>query len=446
MSPSLAAHNKLSQPQLTTIVLSGMMSQYPIAPFVGYLVDRKGPAICSLIAAFLFVFGFGGFAVEVNNTAIEKASLATFYRLTFYFLLAGLGTVFSYCSSLFSASKLFPSHIGLASGASMALFGLSPFFLSVLATNYFTDPITGLLNVSRYMTFLAFLTASVYTFSALVLRSAPGAADLTVDIRATEGVGPGESTPLLASDSPSLNPSKIEHTTSEILKTGDFWLLAVFCFLTLGVSEMIISNIGGISMSLPHSLPHLMTGPTTRKSSIAFQVNLISIANTGARILVGILADFISPAATYLPTGVLAFPKKPAISRFVFLFGSAIVLLVTFIWMEVGVQSQGNLWALSIGTGLSYSTVFTVLPGLISSLWGINNIGRNFGIMMYAPFTGTPLFSYMYALISASHKEEGETICRGRPCWQLTFYLAIVASCISLFNSIILWRRWRGKI
>jgi hypothetical protein len=70
-----------------------MMSQYPITPFVGYLVDRKGPAICSLIAAFLFVFGFGGFALEVKNST--KLSQASFYRLTFYFLLTGLGTVFS---------------------------------------------------------------------------------------------------------------------------------------------------------------------------------------------------------------------------------------------------------------------------------------------------------------------------------------------------------------
>jgi len=99
-------------------------------------------------------------------------------------------------------------------------------------------------------------------------------------------------------------------------------------------------------MSLPHSLPHSIAKPTTRNSSIAFQVNLISIANTGARILVGILADFISPGATYLPTGVLAFQNKPVISRFVFLFGSAVLLLVTFIWMDVGVYSQGNLWAL----------------------------------------------------------------------------------------------------
>jgi hypothetical protein len=117
---------------------------------------------------------------------------------------------------------------------------------------------------------------------------------------------------------------------------------------------MIISNIGGISMSLPHSLPHSTARPTIRGSSIAFQVKLISIANTGARILVGILADFISPAATYLPTGVLAFPKEPVISRFVFLFGSAILLLVTFIWMDIGVQIQGNLWALRCQFFLTY--------------------------------------------------------------------------------------------
>ena len=106
---------------------------------------------------------------------------------------------------------------------------------------------------------------------------------------------------------------------------------------------MIISNIGGISMSLPHFLPRSIAKPTTPNSSIAFQVNLISISNTGARILVGILADFISPAATYLPMGV---KNKPVISRFVFLFGSAVLLLVTFIWMDVGVQIQGDLWAL----------------------------------------------------------------------------------------------------
>ena len=123
----------------------------------------------------------------------------------------------------------------------MALFGLSPLVLSAIATSYFTDPITGLLNVSRYTTFLASLTAFVYIFSALVLHHA-GSAVLTVDgefnTRTAEEVGPGETTPLLASDmefTATPHPSKLDHTTSELLKTVDFWLLGVFCILTLGV-------------------------------------------------------------------------------------------------------------------------------------------------------------------------------------------------------------------
>jgi len=123
----------------------------------------------------------------------------------------------------------------------MALFGLSPLVLSAIATSYFTDPITGLLNISRYMTFLAFLTVFVYIFSAFVLHYA-GSPMLTVgaefNIRTAEGVGPGETTPLLASDlgfTTVPHPSKLDHTKSELMKTVDFWLLVTFCILTLGV-------------------------------------------------------------------------------------------------------------------------------------------------------------------------------------------------------------------
>jgi len=84
----LAAHNKLSQPQLTTIVLSGMISQYPIASFVGYLVDRKGPEICSLIAAFLFALGFGGFCPGSKKHHPTFASICGLFLPTYFLLLA----------------------------------------------------------------------------------------------------------------------------------------------------------------------------------------------------------------------------------------------------------------------------------------------------------------------------------------------------------------------
>ncbi|KAF8902028.1 major facilitator superfamily domain-containing protein [Gymnopilus junonius] len=445
MSPSLAVHLKLTQTQLTTIILAGMMSQYPIAVFVGWLIDQYGPSLCSFLAALMFVSGYTAFAWEVDaiSSGVFQSSPTTFYHLSFYFLLIGLGTVFSYCSSLFSASKIFPSNIGLASGFSMALFGLSPLILSVLATSFFLDPMTGLLNVPAFANCLSVLSSVVYLGGCINFYRVPWPTPSATPVESSDLIGANfaESSPLLgpgrteASITRPLNPTAIE-----LLALLDFWLLAIFCICVLGMSEMIISSIGTIVLSLPptsiESLP--------KQHSAAFQVKLISLANTISRIVVGPLADFISPLATRSSSGVSTFPRKHVISRFVFLSGAALLLICTLLWTKLYVYYQNQLWVLSVGTGLSYSTVFTVL--LISSLWGIQDLGRNFGVMMYAPFTGTPLFSYVYALVSVSHTNNGAGVCEGRSCWDLTMSLCVIACIISLVLSFVLWKRWRGII
>jgi len=130
-----------------------------------------------------------------------------------------------------------------------------------------------------------------------------------------------------------------------------------------------------------------------------------------------------------------------------FMSGSAILLLLTFGWMLVGIQSQQELWLLSIGTGIAYGAVFTVLPSIVSSVWGLSNLGRNFGVITYAPFIGTPFFSYLYAFISASHVTAGnDGVCKGRECWQLTFAVTCGAAVLSLLSSMYLWKRWKGRM
>ena len=72
------------------------MSQYPVTVFVGALIDRHGPALCTLIGGLLFVAGFGGFASEVAFApGGPPPTRAAFYRLVAAFLFIGLGTVFS---------------------------------------------------------------------------------------------------------------------------------------------------------------------------------------------------------------------------------------------------------------------------------------------------------------------------------------------------------------
>ncbi|EAU88607.2 hypothetical protein CC1G_04313 [Coprinopsis cinerea okayama7 len=364
MSPILAEHSKLSQPQLTTIVLAGMMSQYTIASVVGKVIDTYGPAICSLVAAMLFTGAYAGFSVQIYFTPDDPSpeqSKVMFHRLSLSFLCAGLGTVFAYFSSLFAASRIFPRHIGVASGTSMALFGLSPLFLSVIASRWFTDQSTETLNVTRYTAFLAISSAAVYFSSALFLH-------INSDVEATaasqaassdiENRDADETTSLLSSNRKP--PTYQEQSVLTLLKKSDFWLLAIFCVVTLGTSEMVISNIGSIVVSLPpYSIER--TGDATAQAFTARQVKLLSLSNTISRISVGLLADFISPVASSLPSGLQVFPRRHRITRVTFLSLSSLILAWTFSWVSKRAVTRDDVWVLSVGTGIGYSSVFTVL-------------------------------------------------------------------------------------
>jgi hypothetical protein len=74
-----------------------MAGQYPCTPLVGMIIDRRGPWLCSLIAAFLFSIAFAGFSYQVNEmiSTGSQPSPTSAYFLVFLFALAGFATVFS---------------------------------------------------------------------------------------------------------------------------------------------------------------------------------------------------------------------------------------------------------------------------------------------------------------------------------------------------------------
>ncbi|KAL5490294.1 hypothetical protein ACEPAI_5127 [Sanghuangporus weigelae] len=459
LSPSLAEHLKLTQPQLTTIVLAGMVGQYPFAALVGKAIDRYGPWSCSLASSFLFSIGFGAFALEIAKTPddITLPSQSSFERLTLFFFMAGLGTVTSYFSSLFAASKNFPGYIGMASGTSMALFGLSPLFLSLLASTFFTSDAYGF-NVTGFVSFMAVLAGVVHIIGAVNLRT-PAATSTDSSVRESqedeESVAeqdPDERTPLVRPKSgPSAEVSVVlveeNQTVFDILKDPYFWLLGLTTLICLGSCEMVISNIGSIVVSLPSAspAPSLFLPSSTDAAVTATQVRLLSLSNTFSRLLVGPLADFVSPVASYLPCGTIHFARKHHISRIAFTFAASALLVLTFSYMELGVRSRNDLWILSIGTGIAYGGFFTALPGIVSGVWGLSNLGRNFGVITYAPFLGTPIFSYLYAFVAAAHADS-KGVCVGLECWRLTFGVAIGSAALSMVLSLILWCRWKGRV
>ncbi|KZT26282.1 MFS general substrate transporter [Neolentinus lepideus HHB14362 ss-1] len=460
ISPALATHLKLTQPQLTTIVLAGMVGQYPFAAIVGKCIDKYGPWACSLIASILFSSSFGSFSLEIAKTAddVLQPSASSFQRLTVFFFMAGLGTVFSYFSALFAASKNFPDYIGVASGATMALFGLSPLFLSVIASTFFTNPDAGL-QVSSYLMCLAVLVGLVNLCGAVILRSSKksvqdreeSGAETSQQVQDVEE--PDERAPLLPGKAPTatIDVSTVDEgaTVVDLLKNRHFWVLVMITLLVCGACEMIMSNTGSIVLSLPQSSNPGMKVTSFQRSgtdvATSAQVRLLSLANTISRLFFGPLADYISPVASYLPSGERAFPRQHFISRVAFLSLSSMLLAITLFSVQLNVRTQADLWLLSVGTGMTYGTTFTVLPSIISSIWGLSNMARNFGILSYAPFIGTPLFSYLYAFVATSHAPDNG-ICQGASCWRFTFWVATGASIVAFCGSLYLWREWKGRL
>ncbi|KIK49343.1 hypothetical protein CY34DRAFT_797291 [Suillus luteus UH-Slu-Lm8-n1] len=454
MAPALVDHLKLTQPQLTTIALAGMMGQYPFAAIIGKVVDKYGPWACSIIASCLFFAGFGLFAKEIANTPddITVPSASTFHHLTVYFFIAGLGTAFSYFSSIFAACKNFPDFIGIASGTSITLFGLSPMFISILASKFFSHPDEGL-DVTRFLQFLALFCGAVHLFGAFTLHIIPLPEDPpSAALEDPEGsVHINEQTALLQGKrnrTPEVETGIVVaspvkgSSVVDLAKDHYFWALAFVLFVILGSGEMVISNIGTIVLSLASQASSPTVAPSTDVAT-ATQVRFLSVANTLSRLVVGPLADFVSPSAT--ASGSQSIPRKRRVSRMAFLFFSILVLVLTDLWMVLGVRSQVDLWALSIGAGVAYGTTFTILPSLVSSAWGIEDLGRNFGILTYAPFLGAPTFSYFYAFNAASHSSGG-AVCKGIECWSATFSWYAAISIVACGVTGYLWRSWRDQV
>lgn len=255
---------------------------------------------------------------------------------------------------LFSAAQCFPNHPGIASGLSTAVFGLSPLFLSLLASNLFTTA-SGL-QVIPFLRFLAICTGVVHLCGFVTLRI-PKPTPLPP-------AQPSEHTPLLqlASGESGTQQQPRDDSLLGLLSDRFFWILFLACVLTLGYvrpfslifyysspyipfqqCEMIISNIGTIVLSLSKSTVH---SQESMEAIASQQVRLISFSNTASRIVVGPLADFISPVASHLPSGLRALPSHHFISRVAFISVPTALLVISSLVMIFTIDEPQKIWIL----------------------------------------------------------------------------------------------------
>jgi hypothetical protein len=131
----------------------------------------------------------------------------------------------------------------------MALFGLSPLFLSVLASSFFTDPEAGL-NVTRFLKFHAIVTGCIHLIGAFTLRlsSVSEHKALLPAHDPGQAAEPDERSALLPGKPPSDIEVQVilvdEHSSvTDLLRDRNFWTLFFVSLVVLGsVSRLLVPS------------------------------------------------------------------------------------------------------------------------------------------------------------------------------------------------------------
>ncbi|GAA5855916.1 hypothetical protein JCM8547_000413 [Rhodosporidiobolus lusitaniae] len=507
-SPSLARSLHLSSSRLNLLASCAILGEYAVAAPFGQLADRRGPGAVSLCAAVLFAIGFGviGWRQGVGTSRDERGELpwkGEWIVLGFCYFLVGCGTAASYFSGVISLVKSAPArHSGLAIGVPCAVFGLSPLFLSSLAS-FFTSsrlsPYPAELDASRYLLFLAVSLFIINGIGAVAIRGLPWEDNLeALIVEALEpedavedverllpprvnvedsgfspsatasisnNVEPDERTALLRRTVglPPAPPSPPQ-TLSALLSTASFWLLGGIIFFSTGPCEAYMASLGAVLESLVplplSTLPPIAFSSSSASAAVvndlAFRkrhIALLSVANTVSRFVVGAASDWLSA-----PSGTGKVPGWGRNVRLLFSGGASATLAAAYGWGGTGMRTPAGLWVVTLATGISYGTVFTLTPALVRTRWGTESFGRNWGLLTWYSALGallfTPLFGFLRDLASSSPSSSPPPsspsldvdACFGPACYRPFFALSAASAVLAVGMVGVLGRRWRGRL
>lgn len=491
-----------TQLSVNTISITAELAMYLPVPIFGYLCDRYGPGIPSLLSGSLFGIGYilaaftyksGPPDVQVNG---EQHGWP-FGLMVLAYVCIGMGTSCMYLSAVTTCAKNFGrgKHKGLALALPIAAFGLSGMWLSQVGSRllYETRPngSRGDVDVFRFFIFLGctlLATGIVGTFTLQIVDE-----DEMIDeaVEELEQSGLLEDSAFFRHDSRESRYGAIDDTASDdtesrkahhneeqrkktwllneetrlFLSDRNMWLLAGGFFLVTGPGEAFINNLGTIIGTLyPPSMP-VDEIPT----SAATHVSIVAAMSTIARILTGTLSDMFAPTSikhqhrrgpnslvssmASLPGADSSEPAKKGleISRIVFLIIFSLIMSVGQVVLASGtIQDHGErFWIVSGAIGAGYGAVFSLLPIIVSVVWGVENFGTNWACVATVPAVGATLWGLLYSAVyqqatarpSDDYPDKGENLCFGAKCYAPTFW----SMAISVWVAALLWVwAWKG--
>ncbi|KAH8425248.1 MFS transporter [Aspergillus melleus] len=496
-----------TQLQVNAVSIAAEVSMYLPVPLFGYLCDRYSPRPLSLFSALVFGAGYllAAFTYK-SGPPVEKGGQGwPFGIMVLAFVAIGMATSCMYLGAVTTCAKNFGrgKHKGIMLAVPIAAFGLSGMWQSQVGTyllcEWLEDGSRGDVNVFRYFIFLAallFAIGIVGTFGLVIVDEEDKYIDEAVDelersglleqseffqprheVRAaygTFGQGDGDTT----DDERTLNQSEEEreaarlekereeeerrkkdwllnYETKVFLKDKTMWFLALGFFLVTGPGEAYINNLGTIVQTLtPESNPPNVPSPAGLPST---HVTNVALTSTLARLLTGSLSDLFAPPANHLIAGTIEDGRPSSssgrftLSRLSFLLPSALLLSLGYLLLSspllVSHPQLSHVTTALIGLG--YGSAFSLVPIIISVVWGVENFGTNWGIVAMVPAAGAAAWGIIYsrgyqdAMDGGNGSPDGQ--CHGWRCFGFWAVGCTLSVWVAIASWSIAWRLWRRK-
>jgi len=317
---------------LTRAATSGIFSVYMVLSGViailgGWALDKYGPRIVTFLMGL-----FAGLSLLLTSQAGAYWQLFISYSLL---LALGTGAVFTVVNS--TVSRWFSQKRGFVIGIASSGGPLGAVVIAPFATYL----IYGFGGRTAFL-ILGLVVWLVIASVSMLLRKYPSDIGLL-----PYGAKPEPAENQLQDDDNSSQQRGL--SLHEAFKTGNFWLLG-FMWLLVSVS---------IHLILTHIVPHAIDlGISPIDAAVLLRV--MGGVTIAGRIMVGRISDIIGR-------------KVPAITSALLLFGA----LIWLVWMR-------DLWMLylfAVLAGLSWGGLGTLIPTLISDVFGMRNLGTIMGTL-----------------------------------------------------------------
>jgi len=295
----------------------------------GKCQDRLGPRVTAII---------GGLLVGAGFLLLSQTTNYWLWVLGFG-VLAGMGFGFGYSSATPPSLKWFPpAKTGLIAGIVVSGFGLASVYIAPLST-YLLKTV----GLQGAMMFFGVAFAIVVSLLALLLRNPP--AGYLFGAAAAQSQTAKAAAPAKAQD----------FTPSQMLKTGNFYVLWIVYFIGAGAGLMVIGSVAGMAKQSMGELAFLA-------------VAILAVGNAAGRIIAGSLSDRIGRTMTLS----------------LMLMFQAVLMFIAI--PVIGAEHPSALLLVMIATGIgfNYGTNLALFPAITKDYWGLKNFGINYGVLFSA--------------------------------------------------------------